>query len=121
MNKKGMTRREFTTGLAISAMGWMMGSSFASKDAEGGQDPSFDLMLEERKYRKLDAYATSDFSKDNLLHQIDFDDRLEIEKLMIGMPMRQIRANLDEFRETNNKFDFGTHTPFWINSQVYLA
>ncbi|MEX2512062.1 MAG: amidohydrolase family protein [Cyclobacteriaceae bacterium] len=105
MSKKGMTRREFTAGSAISAFGWLMGSPIAANAAKGDPIPfsSFDLMHEVRKYRKLDAYATSDFSKKNLQNQIDFADRLHIEKFFMGMPMRPIKATPDEFRAINNK------------------
>jgi hypothetical protein len=48
---------------------------------------SFDVMKEVMSYRKIDSHAHVYFSEDSPATQIDFADRLGIEKLVISRPM----------------------------------
>lgn len=97
-----VTRRKFIKGTAVSAAGVML--TPALTDAPNTTAASgYDLMQEVRKYRKIDSYATSNLSDDNLRAQIDFADRFGIEKLFIAMPMTEIRNTPDEFTAMNNK------------------
>lgn len=63
----------------------------------------FDLMKQVRKYKKLDAYATSPLTPDNLKYQLEFADRLGIEKMFIANPMTEIEATPEQFIALNNK------------------
>lgn len=65
-------------------------------------DTRYDIMADVRKYRKIDAYATSSFSRENLRSQIGFADRFGIEKLYIALPMTERKYTPQEFREMND-------------------
>ena len=94
---ENFTRRKFIRGTAVSAAGMMLSSNLQDSPAP----TAYDIMKEVRKYRKIDSYATSSLSGDNLRAQIDFADRFGIERLFIAMPMTEIRNTPDEFREMN--------------------
>lgn len=88
---------------ALSTAGLMMFSpAVAAETREELQNP-YRLMEEVHKYRKLDAYATSDLSEGNMKRQLDFADRLGIEKLFIATPMTKIKATPQEFRNLNDR------------------
>lgn len=95
-----MTRRGFVINSALSATGIMMASPYLGL---AKNKDTYDLMQEVRKYRKLDAYATSDLSDNNLKRQFEFADRLGIEKLFVGAPMTPIKATPQEFRDLNDR------------------
>lgn len=99
-----MSRRKFMRNTGLSATGMvMMASSYPGVAQQKSQEKKFDIMEEVRKFRKIDAYATSNFSPENIRAQLDFADRLDIEKLFIAHPMTPIKANPDEFRELNDR------------------
>lgn len=97
-----ITRRDFTKGLMLSSAAFMLPGNSAAKE-RNSQDSDFDLMREVRKYRKIDAYATSNFSSENIKYQLEFADRLGIEKLFMANPMTEIEATPEEFRALNDK------------------
>lgn len=97
-----VTRRQFITGTAASAAGLMTMNNLPGFPLAMAEEASFDLMQEVRKYRKIDAYATSNFSDSSLMSQIDYADRLGIEKLFIAMPMTEIKGTPEEFRAMND-------------------
>lgn len=99
---KNINRRQFITGTTVSAAGMIMANNLVGFTSKTPQDSSYDIMQEVKKYRKIDAYATSNFSHDSLMSQMDFADRLGIEKLFIAMPMTPIKAIPKEFRELND-------------------
>src|SRR5690606_16881642 len=99
MRLKKMSRRGFVINSALSATGIMMASPYLGLAAEEKDEDTYNLMREVMRYRKLDAYATSNLSDDNLKSQFEFADRLGIEKLFVGMPMSPIKATPAEFRE----------------------
>ena len=99
-----ITRRRFFVNTALSTTGLVL--SFPTLSS--GSDPqkeeaNFNLMNEVMKYRKIDAYATSNLSAENLAMQIDFADRLGIQKLFVAGPMTPIKATPEEFRELNDR------------------
>ncbi len=98
-----VTRRKFIRGTAVSAASVMLTPALAGATSPVAADAAFDLMAEVRKYRKIDSYATSNLSDDNLRAQIDFADRFGIEKLFIAMPMTEIKNTPDEFRAMKDK------------------
>lgn len=102
MRFKRLTRRDFIANSVISTAGVMVAGLPVEATAKEVQDDNYDLMQEVRKYRKLDAYATSNFTRKSLDTQLDFADRLEIDKMFIAMPMTGIKATPDEFRELND-------------------
>ena len=87
-----MERRKFISGTAFSVAGVVLGQQFLNCTARGdsntaSQASSFNLMKEVAAYRKIDAHAHVFFSDDSPATQIDFADRLGIEKLVISRPM----------------------------------
>jgi len=104
-----INRREFVANTAASAAGIILGSGlmgFASKeksDIPSGESKKESLMQEVMKYRKIDTHAHVYFSEDSPRTQIDFADRLGIEKLMISRPMVPFSKGLpEEFRKCND-------------------
>tara|TARA_R110001599_G_scaffold43925_3_gene131167 strand:- start:8863 stop:9783 length:921 start_codon:yes stop_codon:yes gene_type:complete len=99
----GMTRREFSLSGTVSIFGLMTGVPPIDFRTRASGENDFDLMREVNKYRKIDAYATSNMTLDQLRDQIEFADRLSIEKMFVGMPMLPIKATPEEFRSINDK------------------
>lgn len=104
-----VNRREFVANTAASAAGIILGSGlmgFTSKeksDIPSGGTKKESLMQEVMKYRKIDTHAHVYFSEDSPRTQIDFADRLGIEKLMISRPMVPFSKGLpEEFRKCND-------------------
>lgn len=88
---------------ALSTSGLVLAPSFLELEAKEVSQSAYDLMQEVRKYRKLDAYATSNLSEEDMERQLDFADRLAIEKLFIASPMTPIEATPQQFRELNER------------------
>lgn len=97
-----ITRRDFAKNVMLSSAAVMLAGS-SGVSARNSPLSDFDLMKEVRKYRKLDAYATSSFTAENLDYHIEFADRLGIEKMFIANPMTEMEATPDEFRALNDK------------------
>lgn len=97
------TRRHFIKGTAsaLVATTATITSSPAANTATQNEK-RYDIMREVRKYRKIDSYATANFTEAGLKSQIEFADRFHIEKLFIAMPMTEIAATPDEFRSMND-------------------
>ena len=104
-----INRRNFVTNTAASAAGIILGTQlmgFSSKKESGleyTERKKENLMQEVMKYRKIDSHAHVYFSDDSPSTQIDFADRLGIEKLMISRPMVPGSVGLpQEFRKCND-------------------
>ena len=104
-----VNRRKFIANTAASATGIILGSAlmgFDSKEDSVIQSTSskkVKLMEEVMKYRKIDSHAHVYFTEDSPRTQIDFADRLGIEKLMISRPMVPGSDGLpEEFRKCND-------------------
>lgn len=97
-----ITRRDFTKGLMLSSAAFMLPGSSAAQE-RNSRDSDFDLMKEVRKYRKIDAYATSNFTPENLQYHLEFADRLGIGKMFIANPMTEIELSPAEFKALNDK------------------
>lgn len=100
----GINRRKFMLNTAVSLAG-VVALRCSAKQQTGADDaePSFDLMKEVMSYRKIDAHAHVYFTDDSPETQIDFADRLGIEKLVISRPMAPGSKGLpEEFRSCND-------------------
>ena len=76
------------TNTGLSAAGMMLGSTLTTCSRERKSGPSFyDLMAEVNRYRKIDSHAHVGLDCDDAEKQIDFADRLGIEKLAISHPI----------------------------------
>jgi uncharacterized protein len=102
-----INRRKFFTNTALSTAGIMLGRSLvgctSKKDAGIS---SYDLMKEAMKYRKMDAHdhfgLSGRISPGALEKQIDFADRLGIERLCISRPITDGEGTPKEFKEYND-------------------
>lgn len=88
---KTISRRKFFSNTAMSAAGLMIGTGIeaCTSDVQAFQSSqsSFDIMKEVMKYRKIDAHTHIDFPEGDVDVQLDFADRLGIEKLSISRPI----------------------------------
>ncbi len=88
----------------MSAAGLALGRKLL--DGRSSKDPNIpvvDVMKEVRNYRKIDAHAHVYFKPESPDIQIDFADRLSIEKLVISRPMRPgSKGTPEEFRACND-------------------
>ena len=100
-----INRRKFFRDTAFSAAGIMLGSNLAAAVPESSTSPSaYNLMKEVLRYRKIDAHEHVGLGG-SVESQLDFADRLGIEKLEISKPISAESESLatpDEFRECNN-------------------
>jgi len=98
-----INRREFLSRSSMSAAGLMLGSGMTDPGSGKKPDYSFDIMNEVMKYRKIDSHihvllspaATAEI-------QIDFADRLGIEKLFISRPVVKQDGPHQDFRDSND-------------------
>ena len=104
-----MNRRKFFSNTAASAAGLLLGNSlmgFGSKENSLSRDTEAkkeDLMKEVLKYRKIDAHAHVDEVNYKTEVNLDFADRLGIEKLMVSDFLRpHTEGRPDDFRVRNN-------------------
>ncbi|SMO62707.1 amidohydrolase family protein [Fodinibius sediminis] len=102
----GIDRKQFLKNSALSAAGLMMGGTIAKASGSTSSAMSasdFDIMEEVNKYRMIDSHAHVYFRDQSPGMQIDFADRLGIEKLVISRPMsRGGDATPEDFRRCNN-------------------
>jgi predicted TIM-barrel fold metal-dependent hydrolase len=103
---KPINRRKFFRNTAFSTAGIMMSGDLF--DLSAGHNPApaqEDIMTEVMKYRKIDAHEHVWENGINVDAQIDFADRLGIEKLAISRPLTQPTpkdATPEAFIEANN-------------------
>lgn len=99
-----ITRRRFLSHAAASASGLALGThsiGFPGNAQKLGV--ATDLMEEVLNYRKIDSHAHVYFTPDSPEIQIDFADRLGIEKLVISRPMAPGSKGLpEEFIQCND-------------------
>jgi predicted TIM-barrel fold metal-dependent hydrolase len=101
-----INRRIFFRNAALSTAGILMGSKLPALSARHAPAPaSHDLMKEVLKYRKIDAHEHVAADCSNVDAQIDFADRLGIEKLAISRPLTQSTpkdATPEAFKDAND-------------------
>lgn len=100
-----MNRRKFFRDTALSGSGVLLGQGLMGKGTEGQtvNKAEVDLMDEVRKYRKIDSHAHVYFSDDSPRAQLDFADRLSIDKLMISVNIAPHTKGMPEqFRKNND-------------------
>ena len=99
---KRMNRREFFVNTGISTTGIVLGSYMSGCSPAKKQDSSYDLMDEVMKFRKIDAHAHVHLFHGGPEAQIEYADRLGIDKLIISRPIIRGNGTPEEFRESNN-------------------
>ena len=98
---ENFTRRKFIRGTAVSTAGLLLVPHVKTDASRAIRPAPYDIMKDVNRFRKIDSYATSNFSDENLRLQINFADRFGIEKLFIAMPMTEIKNTPDEFKAMN--------------------
>ena len=84
---KTINRRKFLTDISRSSAGIALVNPLAEYEFKGKPEIlSYDIMKDVKKYRKLDSH-THIWNKNEIEMQIDFADRLSIEKLQISKPI----------------------------------
>ena len=104
-----ISRRNFINNAALSVTGIVLGGQMIKCSAKGDagmqapHNTALNLMQEVMSYRKIDSHAHVFFTDDSPETQIDFADRLGIEKLVISRPMAPGSKGLpEEFIKCNN-------------------
>lgn len=107
--QKKINRRSFVTHTVLSSAGLLLkiqgvqenSGSFANASLHKENEPA--LMKEVMKYRKIDSHAHVYFSADSPASQIDFADRLGIERLVISRNLEPFSGGTpEEFRRCND-------------------
>lgn len=106
---KLINRRGFVAGTAATAAGILLGRNLDAMPVheEGPNEelsvPSgYDIMKDVFKYRKIDAHAHIYFTADSPGTQLDYGDRLGIEKQVISRYLSVFPGTPEQFREYND-------------------
>lgn len=108
MKDRKSGRRQFISRTASAAGGLFLAPGIAPSTQKKYAVPTSrpvvsDVMAEVNKYRKLDGHAHVYFSDDSPAAQIDFADRLGIEKLVISRPIApHTKGTPEQFRKCND-------------------
>jgi len=87
MSRK-INRRKFLTNTSLSTAGIILGSNLIRcSSGKGAGISSYDIMKEASKYRKFDCHVHLYFTQNTVEEQLDFADRLGIERLSISRPV----------------------------------
>lgn len=108
---KTISRREFALRSALVAGGVLTSVKLNAGFTKQGYEeiaerpaPVYNLMAELKKYRKIDAYANASQNSAQAEAQIRFADRLNIEKLIIAVPVATtMGGSQKDIREYNDK------------------
>ncbi len=91
-----MNRRKFFSTGAVSVSGIAIGAHLVGFSGKEKPIKENDLLKEVMKYRKIDSHAHVYFTDDSPQTQLDFADRLGIEKMVISRPMAPGSKGLPE-------------------------
>lgn len=107
-----INRRKFVTRGAMGAAGVLMGGRSLGKLSENKSEKEeeinasrprkYDLMQEMMKYRKIDAHAHIYWTDDSPGYQLDFGERLGIEKQVISRYLDVMPGTPEQFRKFND-------------------
>lgn len=99
-----MNRRNFVRNMATSASGIILGNALVQHAVAATASPAgpADRMKEVLRYRKLDAHVHLGLSKDGPEVNVDFAERLGIDRMFISKPVTSGPATPDDFRAAND-------------------
>jgi predicted TIM-barrel fold metal-dependent hydrolase len=98
-----INRRKFFRNSALSSAGILLGSSLAGCSSRTESEiADYNIMKEVMRYRKIDAHEHVDLYLGGPEVQIDFADRLGIEKIIISRPVVTLTATPEQFIEAND-------------------
>ena len=103
MTSHKIPRRTFCNNVGISTAGLILGANLAGCSTKKEVVlSSFEIMNEVTKYRKIDAHEHVYLHTGGPEGQIDFADRLGIEKLVVSRPVLTPKGSPHEVRESND-------------------
>lgn len=99
-----MNRRNFVRNMATSASGIILGSSLLQETAAGITPRSgpAERMKEVFRYRKLDAHVHVGLTNDGPELNVDYAERLGIDRMFISKPVTRGPAAPEDFRAAND-------------------
>lgn len=106
-----MNRRNFVTRGAAGMAGMLMSGPLTGRSAPSSPEeaaalssgpPSFDLMKEVMKYRKIDVHAHIYWTDDSPETQLDYGRRLGIERQVISRYLDVMPGTPEQFRKFND-------------------
>ena len=105
-----INRRKFVARSAAGAAGMLLGSRVKAmaqpyeKEEEGPSSSKlkYDLMKDVMKYRKIDTHAHIYFTDDSPGYQLDFGERLAIDKQVISRYLSVMPGTPEQFRQYND-------------------
>ncbi|GEP96895.1 amidohydrolase family protein [Chitinophaga cymbidii] len=99
-----MNRRNFVRNMATSASGIILGSSLLQETAAGmaPRPTPADRMKEVFSYRKLDAHVHVGLTNDGPELNVDYAERLGIDRMFISKPVTRGPAAPEDFRAAND-------------------
>ena len=106
-----INRRKFFAGASAGAAGILMGSHLKAmatpaREREKEENPSaksgYDIMKDVMKYRKIDTHAHIYFTDNSPGEQLDYGERLGIEKQVISRYLDVMPGNPEQFRKYND-------------------
>jgi uncharacterized protein len=96
-------RRTFFGKSAVTSAGVLLGGTITGYSGNRERGISdYNVMAEVMKYRKIDAHEHVFLYEKGPEEQIDFADRLGIEKLVVSRPVTKQTCTPDEFRDAND-------------------
>jgi predicted TIM-barrel fold metal-dependent hydrolase len=119
-----MDRRKFFRNTTYSVAGMIIGGNISKSGLKGrSTSSSFNIMKEVNKFRKIDAHEHVGLGG-TIESQIDFADRLNIEKLVISRPINEElgkEVTPEEFRKCNDSIlEAMKIHPYRYLGQVYV-
>lgn len=102
-----INRRKFVTSTAATAAGILFSNSLKGmsppdKEEMEAHPARYDIMEDVLKYRKIDAHAHIYFTDDSPGTQLDYGERLGIDKQVISRYLSVFPGTPDQFREYND-------------------
>lgn len=104
---KNINRRNFVAGAATAATGLLLGNRLQGrptleKEESLSSAVNYDIMSDMMKYRKIDAHAHIYFTDDSPQVQLDYGERLGIDKQVISRYLSVMPGTPEQFREYND-------------------
>jgi len=98
-----ISRRKFFVSTALTSTGLVLGSTFAGCSRGSGSGAgSYNILSEMMKYRKIDAHEHVYLYEGGPEVQVDYADRLGIEKLVVSRPVVTQTASPEDIRDAND-------------------
>ena len=100
-----MNRRKFLRDTTLSGSGILLSQSLRGESLQSLTHPvkSASLMDNVKKYRKIDSHAHVTFAEGSTATQLDFADRLHIDRLMISLNLSpHTKGTPEQFKENND-------------------